>query len=371
MKFRALLAFTLVSALAAIASETPFYVGCYTKPDGAKGIYRYQLDLDTGKVTGGTLVAEAKNPTFLAVHPSGDYLYAANENQDGTIGAYEILDDGGLKLLNVESAKGSGPCHITLDGDGKNVFVANYGSGSIACLPVKEDGSLAPASSAVQHKGSSVDKGRQEGPHAHSIYADAGEKFVYACDLGLDQVLIYRLDAEKGGLTPATPPHATVPPGSGPRHLAFHPDGGYAYVLSEMASTISVFKHDADTGALTAIQNVSTLPANFKGNTSTAEIFAHPNGRFVYASNRGHDSIAAFSVDEQSGKLKPIGHTSTGGKTPRNFAIDPSGMWLIAANQDTNNFIVLKIDPATGALKATGQSLTVGMPVCVIFPPRR
>ena len=371
MKFRALLAVTLVSAFTAYAVETPFYVGCYTKPEGAKGIYRYQLDLETGKVSGGTLVAEAKNPTFLAVHPSGDYLYAANENQDGTVGAYEILDDGGLKLLNVESAKGNGPCHITLDGTGKNLFVANYGSGSIACLPVKDDGSLAPASATVQHKGSSVDKGRQEGPHAHSIYADAAEKFVYACDLGLDQVLVYRLDAEKGGLTPANPPHAIVPPGSGPRHLAFHPDGGYAYVINEMLSTISVFKRDAESGALTSIQSVSTLPPTFKANSSTAEIFVHPNGRFVYGSNRGHDSIAIFAVDEQSGKLNAVGHVPTGGKTPRNFAIDPSGMWLIAANQDTNNFTVLKIDPKTGGLKPTGQSVAVGMPVCVLFPPRK
>lgn len=371
MKSRALLAFALVSAFTAFAAETPFYVGCYTKPGGAKGIYRYQLDLDTGKVTGGTLVAEAKNPTFLAVHPGGDYLYAANENQDGTVGAYEILDDGGLKLLNVESAKGNGPCHLTLDGAGKNVIVANYGSGSIACLPVKEDGSLAPASAAVQHKGSSVDKGRQEGPHAHSAYVDAAEKFVYACDLGLDQVLIYRLDAEKGGLTPADPPHATVPPGSGPRHLAFDPDGAHAYVINEMTSTISVFKHDAETGALTAVQTLSTLPAAFKGNNSTAEIFVHPNGRFVYGSNRGYDSIAIFGVDEQTGQLKALGHASTGGKTPRNFAIDPTGMWLIAANQDTDNFTVLKIDPKTGGLKPTGQSVEVGMPVCVVFPPRK
>ena len=177
--------------------------------------------------------------------------------------------------------------------------------------------------------------------------------------------------AEKGGLTPANPPHATVPPGSGPRHLAFDPDGAHAYVINEMTSTISVFKHDADTGALTAVQTLSTLPANFKGNNSTAEIFVHPNGRFVYGSNRGHDSIAIFAVDEQSGQLKPIGHASTGGKTPRNFAIDPSGMWLIAANQDTNNFTVLKIDPKTGGLKPTGQSVAVGMPVCVVFPPRK
>jgi 6-phosphogluconolactonase len=370
MNLRAALAL-FATMLTANAAETPFYVGCYTKPGGAKGIYLYQLDLDTGKVSGGALVAEAQNPSFLAVHPSGDFLYAVSENGEGSVAAYAIQDDGTLKVLNTQPAKGSGPCHISVDGSGKNAFVANYGSGSIAALPIKEDGSLSPASAFIQHTGKSVDPQRQEGPHAHSVYADESEKFLYACDLGLDKVFIYKLDVDKGTLTPATPPSASVPPGSGPRHFAFHPDGGYAYAINEMASTVTAFKHNADTGALEPMQNISTLPSDFKGTSSTAEVFIHPNGRFLYGSNRGHDSIATFAIDEKTGQLKPLGHTPTGGKTPRGFAIDPTGMWLIAGNQDSDNFIVLKIDPSTGKLTPTGQSLSVGMPVSFIFPPRK
>lgn len=365
----ALLATMISASFPGVAAEAPFYVGCYTKPDGAKGIYHYKLNLENGQISGGTLVAEAKDPTFLAVHPNGDFLYAANEINGGAVSAYTIEADGTLKPINQQPAKGDGTCHLTVDGSGKFVLAANYGSGSIVALPLKENGALGEPSAFIQHTGSSANAARQKGPHAHAIYADANEKFVYACDLGLDKVLIYRL-GEKGTLTPANPPHAELPPGSGPRHLAFHPNGGYAYVINEMLNTISVFKHDEETGALESIQLVSTLPADFKGNNSTAEIFVHPNGRFVYGSNRGHDSIAVFAVNEQTGQLKAIDHTPTGGKTPRNFAIDPTGMWLIAANQDTNNFGVFKIDPATGKLTATPHSVPLGAPVCVIFPPR-
>ena len=365
----ALFAMTTFALVAAGAAEAPFYVGCYTKPGGAKGIYHYKLNLESGQITGGTLVAEAKDPTFLAVHPNGDVLYAANEVNGGAVSAYAIEADGTLKPINQQSAKGDGTCHLTVDGSGKVVLAANYGGGSIVALPIKEDGALGEATAFVQHTGSSVNAARQKAPHAHAIYADHNEKFVYACDLGLDKVLIYRL-GENGTLTAANPPHAEVPPGSGPRHLAFHPNGGYAYVINEMLNTISVFKHDEDTGALESIQLVPTLPPDFKGRNSTAEIFVHPNGRFVYGSNRGHDSIAVFAVNEQTGQLKAIDHTPTGGKTPRNFAIDPTGMWLIAANQDTNDFHVFKIDPASGKLAATPHSAQVGAPVCVIFPPR-
>lgn len=365
----ALIATTMVASLTAIAAEAPFYVGCYTKPDGSKGIYHYKLNLETGQITGGALVAEAKDPTFLAVHPNGDFLYAANEINGGAVSAYAIEADGTLKPINQQSAKGDGTCHVTVDFSGKVLFAANYGAGSIVAFPIKEDGSLGESSAFVQHTGSSVNAARQKAPHAHSIYTDRNEKFVYACDLGLDKVLIYRL-GEKGTLAPANPAYAALPPGSGPRHMAFHPDGGYAYVINEMLNTISVFKHDEDTGVLEPIQLVPTVPADFTGGNSTAEIFVHPNGRFVYGSNRGHDSIAVFAVDEQSGQLKAIDHTPTGGKTPRNFAIDPTGMWLIAANQDTNTFGVFKIDPASGKLTATPYSVPLGAPVCVIFPPR-
>jgi len=369
MKLLALLACSLsFAAASASAAETPFYVGCYTNPGGSKGIYLYKLDLETGKVSGGTLVSETKNPTFLAVHPSGEFLYAINEVSGGSVASYAIADDGALKPLNQQSAKGSGPCHISLDGSGKVAMIANYGSGSVVAYPISPDGTLGEASGFVQHTGRGPTE-RQKAPNAHAIYTDPNEKFVYACDLGLDKVLIYRL-GEKGTLTPANPPHAEVPPGSGPRHMAFHPTGPYAYVINEMLNTVSIFKHDAETGALESIGLVPTLPVDFKGKNSTAEIFVHPSGRYVYGSNRGHDSIAVFAVNEQTGQLRPIDHTPTGGKAPRNFAIDPTGMWLIAGNQDTNDFRVFKIDPASGKLTATEQSLPLGAPVCFVFPPR-
>lgn len=365
-----LLVATLLTSVTVFAADTPFYVGTYTKPGGSQGIYRYKLDLETGALSGGELAATASSPSFLAMHPGGDFLYAANEAGDGTVSAFAVAEDGSLKPLNQQPSKGNGPCHVWVDDEGRNVLVANYGGGNIACLPIKEDGSLSPASAFIQHTGSSVNQQRQKEPHAHSIYTSASNQFAYACDLGTDKIYIYKYNLEKGTLAPSNPPAGIVPPGSGPRHLAFHPSGEFAYVINEMASTVTVFNHDAETGALEPIQNISTLPLDFKGNSSTAEIFIHPNGRFVYGSNRGHDSIVVFSVNEQSGKLTLVDHTLTGGKTPRNFAIDPTGIWLIAANQDSNDLFVFKIHPGTGRLTATGQTAKIGAPVCVLFPPR-
>jgi 6-phosphogluconolactonase len=363
----------LVASLSSVlmAAEIPFYVGTYTKPDGSKGIYRFTLDLESGRLGGGDLAAEAKNPSFLAVHPSGEFLYSANElDGSGGVTAFAINDDGSLKLLNQQSSKGAGACHVWVDGAGKNVLVANYGGGNIAALPIHEDGSIGEATGFVQHTGSSVNPARQKEPHAHSVYTDGDDRFVYACDLGTDRVYIYKFDSEKGTLAPNEPAAGILAPGSGPRHLAFHPAGGYAYVINELLNTIDVFKHDADTGALDPVQTVDTLPDDFDGTNTTAEIFVHPSGRFLYGSNRGHDSIAVYVINEQTGKLNLVDHTHTGGKAPRNFAIDPTGMWLIAANQQTNDIFVFKIDPATGKLTETGQTAKVGAPVCVLFPPR-
>jgi 6-phosphogluconolactonase len=366
-----LLTVLLVSSVSLMAAEIPFYVGTYTKPDGSKGIYRFTLDLESGKLGGGELAAEAKNPSFLAVHPSGDFLYAANElDGSGGVSAFAINEDGTLKLLNQQSSKGAGACHVWVDGAGKNVLVANYGGGNIAALPIADDGSVREATGFVQHAGSSVNPNRQKEPHAHSVYTDGDDRFVYACDLGTDKVYVYKFDPEKGTLTPNDPPAGDLAPGSGPRHLAFHPAGGYAYVINEMLNTITVFKHDAEKGTLEPIQNVDTLPDDFEGPSTTAEIFVHPSGRFLYGSNRGHDSIAVYVINEQTGKLNMVDITPTGGKSPRNFAIDPTGMWLIAANQQSNDIFVFKIDPATGKLTETGQTAKVGAPVCVVFPPR-
>lgn len=366
-----LLTLLLVSSIPSMAAEIPFYVGTYTKPEGSKGIYRFTLDLETGKLGGGELAAEAKNPSFLALHPSGEFLYSANEiDGSGGVTAYAINEDGTLKLLSQQSSKGAGACHVWVDGAGKNVLVANYGGGNIAALPIADDGSVREATGFVQHTGSSVNPNRQKEPHAHAIYTDGDDRFVYTCDLGTDKVYVYKFDPEKGTLAPNDPPAADLAPGSGPRHLAFHPSGGYAYVINELLNTVTVFKHDSEKGVLETIQTVETLPDDFQGSNSTAEIFVHPSGRFLYGSNRGHDSIAVYVINEQSGKLNLVDITPTGGKAPRNFAIDPTGMWLIAANQQTNDMFVFKIDPATGKLTATGQTASLGAPVCIVFPPR-
>ena len=259
-----------------------------------------------------------------------------NGKKGGGVSALAIDPASGkLTLLNQQSSVGSGPCHLTVDRAGKNVLVANYGSGSVACLPIQADGTLSAASSFIQHEGKSADASRQEGPHAHSINLDQANRFALVADLGLDQVRVYQFDAEKGELTPNDPPFATVAPGSGPRHLAFHPDGRFAYVISEMANTVTAFDYDAAKGTLTGIQTISTLPADFHGKSYTAEVQVHPSGKFVYGSNRGHDSIAIFAVDPATGKLTAAGHQSTLGKNPRNFALDPTGHYLLAENQDS------------------------------------
>ena len=362
----------LIGAAAVSAVESPFYVGTYTKPGGSQGIYRIAIDLDSGKLSEPVLAAESRSPSFLAAHPSGRFIYAANEADSGpSVSAYAVQPDGLLKPLGEQPSKGEGPCHVWVDATGKNVLVANYGSGSIASLPIKPDGSVSPASAFIQHTGGSVDEQRQKGPHAHSAYTDPTNRLVYACDLGTDKVYIYRFDAAKGTLTPNDPPFGEVPPGSGPRHFAFHPKGGYAYVINEMKSTVTAFKRDDKTGALEAIQTVSTLPADYTGTgTSTAEIFVHPSGKFLYGSNRGHNSIAVFSIDGATGRLTLVENTPSGGKVPRSFGIEPAGQWLITANQDSNDLYSFKIDQQTGKLMPTGSSAKVPAGVCVLFPPK-
>lgn len=359
---------SLTMVLNLTATDLRFYVGTYTKKDGSQGIYQFRLNSETGELRADGLGAESKNPSFLALHPNGKFLYAVNEiDGSGGVSAYAIESGGKLRPLNQQPSRGAGACHLVVDPSGKNVLVANYGAGSIAVLPIKADGSLAPATGFIQHRGSSVNPQRQKEPHAHSIYTDPAGKLVYVCDLGTDHIDIYKLDAEHGTLTANNPAVAQVAPGSGPRHLALH--GDYAYAINEMANTITVFKRDTATGKLEEIQTVATLPDGFSGESSTAEIFVHPNGKFVYGSNRGHDSIAVFARDVATGKLKLVEHESTQGKGPRNFALDPSGKWLIAANQQTNDLVVFKVDETTGKLTPTGQKAELGAPVCVTFLP--
>ncbi|HPD17130.1 MAG TPA: lactonase family protein [Planctomycetota bacterium] len=353
------------------------YIGTYTWK-ASKGIYTAELDVATGRLSAPELAAEATNPTFLAIHPSRRFLYAVGEignfrgGKSGAISAFAILPESGkLKPLNQQPSGGSGPCHVIVDREGKNALAANYGSGSVAVLPIADDGSLREPSCAIQHQGKGPDPKRQEGPHAHSINLDAAGRFAFAADLGLDKLLIYRFDAAAGKLEPNDPPFASVAPGAGPRHFAFHPNGRFAYVINEMAMTVTAFAYDAGRGALKEIQTVPTLPdgGGPGPGLSTAEVQVHPSGRFVYGSNRGHNTIAIFRVDAETGKLTPVGHESTRGKTPRNFGMDPAGAWLVAANQDSNDLFVFRIDAETGRLAPTGERVEVPLPVCVKFLP--
>ena len=350
------------------------YVGTYTGADGG-GINISELDLNSGKLSPSRVAAETVNPSFLAIHPSRKFLYAVGEvseldgKKTGGVSAFAVdPKSGDLTRINQQSSGGAGPCHLVVDATGKNVLVANYGGGSIACLPINDDGSLKPASKFIQHQGSSVDPGRQAGPHAHSINLDANNRYAVVADLGLDKLMVYRFDPDKGSLVPNDPPSTSLPPGGGPRHFAFHPDGKHAYANNEMTSTVSALEYDAATGTFTELQTISTLPEPTRGN-STAETRVHPSGKFVYVSNRGHDSIAMFKVDPATGKLTAIGHESTRGEVPRNFNIDPSGKYLLAANQDSANVVVFKIDQQTGKLTPTGSEIEVPRPVCVRFVP--
>jgi 6-phosphogluconolactonase len=352
--------------------EVRVYIGTYTGPK-SKGIYVCRLNLNSGRMTSPELAADADNPSFLAIHPSRRFLYAASETDEfagkksGAVVAFGIQENGKLTLLNQQPSGGEGPCHLVVDNTGKDVLVANYGGGSVSVVPIKEDGRLGEPTAFVQHKGSSVDRERQEGPHAHSVNVDSANRFAFAADLGLDKVLIYRFDPVKGTLSANDPPSVSVKPGAGPRHFAFHPRGHFAYVINEMQSTVTAFSYDASSGALTELQTISTLPENFKGENSTAEVQVLPSGKFLYGSNRGHDSIAIFSIDPAKGTLRLVGHQSTQGKTPRNFGIDPSGRYLLAANQDSGSVVVFRIDPQTGRLSPTGQVVEVPSPVCVKF----
>lgn len=351
------------------------YVGTYTRR-GSKGIYIYRLDQTAGTLTPVGTASGVKNPSFLAVDPDRHYLYAVSESTQfdgkptGAVASFAIAPQTGqLTRINEQSSGGAGPCYVETDHAGKHVLAANYGSGSVVVLPILAAGGLGPATAFVQHHGASVHP-RQKGPHAHAIYADAHDRFVLVPDLGLDKLMIYRYDAQAGTLIPnPAMPAAELTPGSGPRHFAFHPNGKFGYVINELASTITAFRYDSDQGMLATLQTVSTLPANFDGKNTTAEIVVSADGRFVYGSNRGDDSIAVFAVDAETGKLKFVSRHKTEGRAPRNFAIDPTGRFLLAANQDSDNIVVFKIDPTTGMLTPTGHELQVPMPVCVLFVP--
>jgi len=352
------------------------YIGTYTGQK-SKGIYAYRFDAASGETEPLGLVAEAQNPTFLAIDPSNRYLYAALEinnfqgKRAGAVAGFAIdAATGKLTAINEVSSGGPGPCFVGVDKTAKNVLAANYGGGSIAVCPIGPDGKLSEATAFIQHTGSSVNPRRQREPHAHSINLSPDGRFAIVADLGLDKLLVYRFDAAKGTLAPNDPPFATLKPGSGPRHFVFHPNGKFAYALTELLNTVVAFSWDAAKGVFTELQTLPSLPADFSGNSSAAEIQVDAAGKFLYASNRGHDSIAVFAV-EKNGTLKSVEHVPTQGKNPRNFRMDPTGAYLFAANQDTDNIVLFRVDGKTGRLTPAGKQLEVGRPVCVKFVPAK
>ncbi|MEO6244278.1 MAG: lactonase family protein [Opitutaceae bacterium] len=371
----------ILSAMAASlpAAQEEFFVffGTYTNAKtGSKGIYRARLDGATGQLSAAELAVECRDPSFLAVHPNGKILYAIDESSDPAkrpgrgLAAYAITAKGGaLKLLNEQSNGGPGPCHLVVDRAGKCVVVANYSGGSVAAVVLRPDGRLGEPGTVVQHAGSSVNPARQKEPHAHAIALSPDQRLVFAADLGIDLVMAYRLDAARAGLRPNEAAYAKMPPGSGPRHLAFHPNGNFLYVINELLCTMSVFAFDPARGILSDQQKLSTLPPGetLQPGYSTAELAVHPGGKFLFGSNRGHNSIVVYAVDATTGKLTHVENQSTQGKTPRHFALDPTGQWLLAENQDSGTVVVFAIDQKTGRLKPTGQSLAVPAPVSAVF----
>ncbi len=351
------------------------YIGTYTG-GGSEGVYVYRLDMSSGALKYLSVATGLKNPSFLAIDPERRNLYAVNEasaaegQPTGAVSAFSIdAETGELTALNSKSTKSNGPCHLSVDNTGRYVLAANYTGGGVTVLPVETDGRLGEASDFVQHEGSSVNPERQQEPHPHSVFVDPGNRYAIVPDLGQDKVMVYKLDLSDGRLVPNEQPWTKVEPGAGPRHFDFHPNRRYAYVINEIGNTITAFAYDEASGTLEGVHSVSTLPDDFDGESYTADIHVSPGGRFVYGSNRGHDSIVIFGIDENSGRLTYVGHESTQGESPRNFAIDPTGTFLLAANQDTGTIVTFRIDSETGRLAATGQVAEVSMPVCLKLIP--
>jgi len=352
------------------------FAGTYTTKTASKGIYAFRYDAHSGRLTPIGVAAETPDPSWVAVHPSGKFLYAVNEAGKNSMVSAFALDakSGKLTLLNQLPALGEDPCYLSFDKTGKFVLIANYSSGNVVVFPIAADGKLGAATANVRDQGMlGPNKERQEGPHAHWIETSAGNRYAYVSDLGLDKVLIYKFDAASGKLMNADPQQqeafsATLPPGAGPRHVAFSRKGNFMYVLGEIQSSVTVFSNDARE-KYRAIQTVSALPKSFSGRNDAAEIALHPNGKFLYTSNRGHESIALFHVDPGTGKLTAAGDFSIQGKEPRHFAIDPSGNFLLAEDQLSDKVVTFGIDLKTGALTPTGDSVEVPSPVCIAFLP--
>jgi len=367
MRFILPLALVGLTTFSCLAVDSLVMVGTYSRGK-SEGIYALKFSSATGKLTPLGLAIKADNPSYLVIHPNRRWVFAVGETdqfrgeKSGSITAYTLNEaDGKLTALNTVSSHGASPCHLSFDKTGKYLLVANYNGGSVGIYPIGADGKLGEATTTIQHTGQSVSP-RQTQPHAHSINVAAGNRYAVAADLGTDEVITYGLSG--GILTPKS--KVKLKAGSGPRHFAFHPKGRYAYSINELASTVSAFTWNAASGELKEFQNISTLPAGFSGTNGTAEVVVHPNGKFLYGSNRGHQSIAMFTI-AADGRLTAQGQVPSGGEWPRNFNIDPSGQYLIAANERSDRLAVFKIDATTGKLTATGETAEVGSPVCVKF----
>jgi 6-phosphogluconolactonase len=365
-----------------VTIEALVYAGTYTEPirfgtgkvlqGKGEGIYIFRLDLESGALEPAGMATGVANPSYLAFDTTGRFLYTVNElksYQDrptGTVSAFSVHPaTGELAFLNKQPTHGTDPCHVVVDRQRKHVFVANFMSGSVCVLPVRTDGSLGEACDFVQHLGASIDPARQTGPHAHSVTLDTANRYAFVPDLGLDKLLIYKFDAARGMLEPNGAPWIKMKPGAGPRHVALHPGGGFAYVINELNSTVAVLACDRKTGAFRHLQVVPTLPEGFSGTSTGADIHVAPSGRFVYASNRGHDSIAIHRIDPRTGRLTYVAHAATQGRMPRSFCLDPTGRFALVANQDSDTIVTFRIDARTGALQPTGHSASVPTPVCV------
>jgi len=357
-------------------SELTLYIGTYTNPGKSKGIYVYRMLKSTGKLKHAHTVEGVIEPSFLAMHPNRKYLYAVNEltefegKQSGAVSAFSINQrTGDLTFINQQPSVGAAPCHLVIDQSGKFALVANYEGGNASVLPIDANGRLAPATDVRQHRGAGLDPERQNGPHAHCVRLDRANRYALVTDLGIDRIMVYQFDSQTGKLRANQPPSVQLEPGAGPRHFVFHPGGKFGYVINELNSTLTAFAYLAATGTLKPIQTVSTLPKEFSGKNDCADVHVSRSGRFLYGSNRGHDSIVVFAIDGGSGMLTFVEHVSTRGETPRNFTIDPSGKFLLVANQASDSVVVFHVNPSSGRLKWTGFEATVPTPVCLLPVP--
>jgi 6-phosphogluconolactonase len=363
----AMLVILLTQAMS--AAEMFVYFGSHSAAPGA-GFSLARFDTDTGALSKPEFILEAKEPAFFVLSADGTRLYTCNSGTPGGVSAYAVEPSTGhLKLLNRVLAGGGDTSFISLDRSERHVLVANYDGGSVAVFALRPDGSIGDWTGFDQHRGQSVNPVRQSHAYAHAIVLDHANRFALVPDLGLDKLFIYRFDEASGSLAPHVPAYVSIAPGSGPRHVRFHPNGRWVYLINEIASTVEAFNWDADAGTLSPLQTVSTLPADFKGANACAELEIHPNGRFLYGANRGHDSVVVFAISQATGRLTAVDYQPCGGRTPRNFAFDPTAQWILLTNQDSDNAVVFRVDATSGRLTQTGNPVAVPAPFCERFLP--